>query len=74
MTTPLCCPSRASILTGKYAHNHNVRNNSLNGNCNSVSWQNNHEKETFGVLFEKAGYSTFYAGKYLNQVNFNLIF
>ncbi|XP_042899518.1 N-acetylglucosamine-6-sulfatase isoform X2 [Parasteatoda tepidariorum] len=67
VTTPLCCPSRASILTGKYAHNHGVRNNSLHGNCNSKAWQKTHEQKSFITQFKKHGYSTFYAGKYLNQ-------
>ena len=25
----LCCPSRATLLTGQYAHNHDIRGNTL---------------------------------------------
>jgi arylsulfatase A-like enzyme len=27
VTTPLCCPSRASIFTGLFAHNHGIKSN-----------------------------------------------
>lgn len=66
--TPLCCPSRSSILTGRYPHNHEVRNNSLSGNCSSALWQTGPESEAFPVFLSKQKYQTFFAGKYLNQV------
>lgn len=65
--TPLCCPSRSSILTGQYPHNHGVRNNSVSGNCSSIQWQKDPETEAFPVYLSKLKYQTFYAGKYLNQ-------
>ncbi|XP_056874964.1 glucosamine (N-acetyl)-6-sulfatase (Sanfilippo disease IIID), b [Takifugu flavidus] len=65
--TPLCCPSRSSILTGQYPHNHGVRNNSLSGNCSSPQWQKGPESQAFPVFLSKLEYQTFFAGKYLNQ-------
>ncbi|XP_054624412.1 N-acetylglucosamine-6-sulfatase isoform X2 [Dunckerocampus dactyliophorus] len=68
VASPLCCPSRASILTGKYPHNHHVTNNTLEGNCSSKAWQKSEEANTFPALLKNlAGYQTFFAGKYLNQ-------
>lgn len=69
VASPLCCPSRASILTGKYPHNHHVFNNTLEGNCSSAAWQQSEELRTFPALLQaRANYQTFFAGKYLNQV------
>ncbi|KAF7216777.1 glucosamine (N-acetyl)-6-sulfatase (Sanfilippo disease IIID), b [Nothobranchius furzeri] len=65
--TPLCCPSRSSILSGRYPHNHQVRNNSLTGNCSSPLWQKGPEAEAFPVFLSKKKYQTFFSGKYLNQ-------
>uniref|UniRef100_A0A665VPT7 N-acetylglucosamine-6-sulfatase n=1 Tax=Echeneis naucrates TaxID=173247 RepID=A0A665VPT7_ECHNA len=68
VASPLCCPSRASILTGKYPHNHHVINNTLEGNCSSKAWQKSEEANAFPALLRAhAGYQTFFAGKYLNQ-------
>ncbi|XP_015117296.1 N-acetylglucosamine-6-sulfatase [Diachasma alloeum] len=68
VASPICCPNRASILTGRYQHNHNTVNNSIFGGCSSRSWQRNSEENTFATILKgKIGYTTFYAGKYLNE-------
>ncbi|XP_067247619.1 N-acetylglucosamine-6-sulfatase isoform X2 [Chanodichthys erythropterus] len=68
VASPLCCPSRASILTGKYPHNHHVVNNTLEGNCSSIAWQKTQEPDSFPAFLQKHGtYQTFFAGKYLNE-------
>ncbi|RCS54905.1 DUF4976 domain-containing protein [Bremerella cremea] len=54
-TTSLCSPSRASILTGLYAHTHGVTNNFT---------EFPDETATFPKRLQDAGYETAYIGKY----------
>ncbi|KAH3883192.1 hypothetical protein DPMN_007145 [Dreissena polymorpha] len=69
-TSPLCCPSRSSILTGRYVHNHGAVNNSLDGGCSNDKWQQDQEANAFPTVLKTKGYSTFFAGKYLNQYGY----
>jgi N-acetylglucosamine-6-sulfatase len=66
VTDSLCCPSRATILTGQYAHNHGVLTNDppLGG------WDkffNGPEKDSLAVWLRKGGYFAALEGKYLNR-------
>lgn len=62
----LCCPSRVTLLTGRYAHNHNVRGNvPPEGGYTGFSIRNayNHNIATW---LQGAGYRTIHIGKFLN--------
>lgn len=59
---PMCCPSRATGLTGQYAHNHGVMGNKApEGGYHRLD-----SKNTLPVWLQAAGYQTAHVGKYLN--------
>jgi arylsulfatase A-like enzyme len=59
---PLCCPARATFITGQYAHNHGVK-----GNFAPYGWYGmKHRKNTLPAWLQKAGYRTALIGKWLN--------
>ena len=63
---PLCCPSRASILSGQYMHNNGVR-----GNVHPTGgWEafrgGGTEARALPTWLQAAGYHTVQIGKYMN--------
>jgi arylsulfatase A-like enzyme len=66
-TYPLCCPGRATILRGQYAHNTKIYGNSppLGG---WKKFENRGEqKSTVATWLHDAGYQTGLFGKYMNN-------
>lgn len=68
VTTPACCPSRASILRGQYAHNTDILENSPGF---ARFFRLKHEENALPVWLSKAGYQTAMFGKYLNNYPVN---
>ena len=58
----LCCPSRATMLTGEYAHNHRV----LDNHAPSGGFYRFRSQNALPVWLRDAGYITAHVGKYLN--------
>ena len=52
VNTPVCCPSRSSMLTGQYLHNLPITNNSVSGGCASQEWQDGPEQNTFATYLK----------------------
>lgn len=65
VTDSLCCPSRASILAGKFPHNTGVFTNEPPDGGFEV-FHRRDERDTIGTELQKAGYRTGFLGKYLN--------
>ncbi|MGH9004285.1 MAG: sulfatase family protein, partial [Acidimicrobiia bacterium] len=56
-TTPLCCPSRSGLFSGRYTHNH--------GNLNNQTTDNLDQNATMQKYLHDAGYQTGMVGKFL---------
>jgi arylsulfatase A-like enzyme len=63
---PLCCPSRVSLLTGRYAHNSGVKGNvQPNGGYFGFSFRAA-ASHNIATWLQGAGYRTIHVGKFLN--------
>src|SRR3954453_10672314 len=64
--TPVCSPSRASLLTGLGFERHGV---GFGGPQQQVHRMRSLESRTLGPLLSAAGYRTMLAGKYVNRTD-----
>jgi len=63
---PICCPSRSTMLTGEYAHNHNVKGNKRPVGGFEKFREEGNEETSIAAHLQENGYRTALIGKYLN--------
>jgi len=59
VTTPLCCPARASLISGQYGHNNGV----LRNNYDDLR----QKSSVLPAWLRRAGYTTIHVGKFMNR-------
>ena len=63
---PVCCPARASVLTGKYSHNNQVWDATGDDGGYATFRATGSERDTVATRLDDHGYTTGFVGKYLN--------
>jgi N-acetylglucosamine-6-sulfatase len=67
VSNALCCPTRATIMRGQYAHNTGVWSNKGSSGGWPAFTHNGNEKDNMATRLDAAGYRTGLFGKYLNE-------
>ena len=67
VTNSLSAPTRATYLTGQYAHNHGVLRNNADASGSSGGVSSFADASTLATWLRGAGYRTGFVGKYVNE-------
>eukprot|EP01079_Euglenida_sp_SAG-EU17-18_P006117 gene6117-5970_t len=68
--TPVCGPSRSSLLQGRYVHNTRYY---MNGDLASIANYEAIQNDSVGTWFTEAGYHTAFLGKYVNNLEHDVV-
>jgi len=66
VVNPLCCPSRATILTGQYSHSTQMYDNNPPYGGFQTFRHSHEDRSTIATWLDTSGYDTGLVGKYLN--------